>query len=89
MAETPDILSVDPALVETLDLETATWHKPGSPVETTADREAREALAEEPVLETQPEPHDGIPPDTRDPVANLASRDNIVPSGPGSVADFL
>lgn len=88
MPDTPDVLSVDPAQVETLDLQTSTWHKPGAPVETTADREARGLLAEDRVLETVPAPIVG-PPETHTPAANLASRDNIVPSGPGTVADFV
>lgn len=88
MAETPDILSVPADQVETLDLETSTWHKPGSPVETTADREARETVAAEPVLDTEV-PAPPVVPDTRSPAVNLATRDNIVPSGPGTVADFL
>ena len=63
--------------------------RPGAAFESEEDRIAREALAAEPVLDTKPFPHTGEPPDARSPEANLASRSNIVASGPGTVADFV
>jgi hypothetical protein len=61
---------------------------PGAAVESAGDKAANDALRAEPVADTglaQPDPRI----DTRDPVANLLSRDNVVADGPGTAADFL
>lgn len=61
---------------------------PGAAVESAGDRAANEAFRAEPEANTglaQPDPII----DTRDPLANLNSRDNVVADGPGTAADFL
>jgi hypothetical protein len=79
---------VDPNEIAVESTFTSTSRVPGAAVETVQDKIANDAVRAEP----QPEPYVRTPlpaVDTQDPVANLLSRDNIVPSGPGSVEDFL
>jgi hypothetical protein len=61
---------------------------PGAAVETVADRVANEALRAEPVAATEV-PETPLIIETATPAANLATRSNIVPDGPGTVGDFL
>lgn len=69
-------------VVETTQVVVA-HHVPGAPLETAADRAAREAVAAEPKGEDYR--YEASTPDTTSAEANLASRDNIVSDGPGTV----
>lgn len=64
------------------------WHVPGAPLETVEDHLRNAAVRAEPVVDTEVPvpPRDVV---SHNPVENLRSRNNIVPSGPGSVEDFL
>lgn len=79
----------DPNTIVVSDPVTTTHHRPGSALETAGDQAAnRELRLEVPVETLVPlQPESAV--DTTSPAANLASRVNIVPSGPGSVEDFL
>lgn len=75
-------------LAESSIVHTAPVHIPGMPLETVKDRDNRLKIAaeREKHAPTQvPVPNPTL--DTRSPRANLASRDNIVPAGPGSAGD--
>jgi hypothetical protein len=74
-------------IVEQTVVQTLT-RLPGAAVESAADKAANDQVRSETAASTAPaQPNPII--DTRTPAANLASRDNIVPDGPGTVADFL
>lgn len=76
-------------IVESTNIVTAV-QKPGSPLETRQDREANEVYRKDQAnLADTDVPHSGLVIETADPVVNLNTRDNIVPSGPGSVEDFI
>lgn len=80
--------AADPNEVAVESTFTSTSRVPGAAVETVEDKIANDAVRAEP----QPKPYVRTPLPavaSQDPVANLRSRDNIVPSGPGSVEDFL
>lgn len=68
---------------------TRTFHKPGDALETHADQHANELVRLEAPIETRVPQQPTATVDCTSPAANLASRVNIVPSGPGSVADFV
>lgn len=77
----------DQPMVEALQV-TSTWHVPGAALESVADRVANEIVRAEPSVDTL------VPVGQRDiatahPYENLMSRNNIVPSGPGSVEDHM
>lgn len=76
----------DEPLAETTQVQPESYHLPGAPLETQADREAREAKEAEPVVDPEvPEPAEYAGVDTRSPDANLATRSNIASDGPGTV----
>lgn len=88
-----DELVLAEPLAESSIVNTTPVHIPGMPLETVADREARLAVEAEKAdhVDTRPEvvadPRDLLATDTRTPRANLATRSNIVPAGPGSAGD--
>lgn len=76
--------------VETSTQVVYNHHVPGRPLETRQDRENRELAEREREDAVDPEvplalEYSGI--DVRHPRANLATRSNIVPAGPGSAGD--
>lgn len=89
-SEPTDLIPVtaDPANIVEETVVTTLTRVPGAAVESAADKAANDEVRAEPAAATAPEQPDPVI-DTRDPVANLASRGNIIADGPGTVADFL
>lgn len=88
-----DELTLADPLAESNLVTGAPVHIPGMPLETVADRDARLAVEAEKEnhVDTsnldERDPRDLLATDTRSPRANLATRSNIVPAGPGSAGD--
>lgn len=84
------VLPHDQATVVAIDPVTSTDHKPGSALETEEDRVANEALRAEAEFRVNARP---VAPlrdvDAASPTANYLTRNNIVPDGPGTVAEFI
>lgn len=90
--EKAELVLAEP-LAESSIVNTTPVHIPGMPLETVADRENRLAVEAEKAdhVDTRSEvvadPREVLATDTRTPRANLATRSNIVPAGPGSAGD--
>lgn len=74
-------------VVEQTVVETVT-RVPGAAVESGADKVANDAVRAEPQADTLPVQPDPVI-DTRSALLNLATRDNIVADGPGTVGEAL